>query len=398
MSRLILITSLAISMIIENHVATGQETTVKPMVMGAIQPSWMISGELIGGQSKHIVFAKAHEHPYARQILVPVIDGKFQLTLPAGHPEAYMLIPEENFETGYLRPFVVFSGENVWVTLHPGEGYTENVVSGSPLTNEYHNVRSDIGQQLRKRMAEIDSLEKQVEVGQVDEASVEVRKSQFETDYLNLYDVYFNEYPTLISYQLIKELLISTENDDMYRLAQKHYPAFAARFPDHPYTEVIGIYLNGKYQLEEGKQYVSFHADDLEGNRVLADTLLAPKVTLLNFWASWCGPCIEKTRTMIPVYEAFKDDGFDIINVAREIRNTDALNALLKREKLPWSTNLVDLESKYGVWTTYGITNQGGAMVLVDGSGAILAVNPIADEVREILGKITIHPATTPPD
>src|SRR5690606_33576268 len=159
----------------------------------------------------------------------------------------------------------------------------------------------------------------------------------------------------------------------------------AAQFPDNPYTEMIGAYLNGRYQLEQGKQYVSFHADDLEGNRVLADTLLAPKATLLNFWASWCGPCIGQTRTMVPVYEAFKDSGFDIINVAREIRNTDALNALLDREKLPWSTNLVDLESKYNVWTKYGITNEGGAMVLVDASGAILAVNPTSDEVKEIL-------------
>jgi len=137
---------------------------------------------------------------------------------------------------------------------------------------------------------------------------------------------------------------------------------------------------------------VSFHADNLEGNRVLADSLLAPKATLLNFWASWCGPCIKKTRTMVSVYEAFKDKGFDIVSVAREIRNTDALVALLEREKLPWSTNLVDLESKYGVWTKYGITNEGGAMVLIDATGAILAVNPTVDEVKDILEKIVAIP------
>ena len=387
MCRLIQLTLFAFCMTVASIIAKGQEaeTTAKPMVMGALQRSWMIAGELIDGQSKHIVFAKAHEHPYARQILVPVIDGKFQFTLPAGHPEAYMLIPDENFNAGSLHPFVVFSDESVWVTLHPGERYTENTVSGSPLTNEYHTVRSDIGQQIRERMAAIDSLEKQAEAGGVEKSALEAEKAQFETDYLKLYDEYFKEHPTLIAYQLIKDLLIATASDNVYRLVQKHYPAFAARFPDHPYTEMIGAYLNGKYQLEEGKQFVSFHADDLQGNRVLADTLLAPKATLLNFWASWCGPCIRNTRTMIPVYEAFKDSGFDIINVAREIRNTDGLSALLEREKLPWSTNLVDLESKYGVWTKYGITNEGGARVLVDASGAILAVNPTADEVREIL-------------
>lgn len=388
MSRLILITPLAVCIIGGSNIATGQETTAKPMVLGAIQRNWMISGELVNGKSKYILFAKAHEHPYARQILVPVIDGKFQLMLPAGHPEAYMLIPEENFEAGYLRPFVVFSGENVYVILHPGQGYTENTVSGSPLTDEYHKARSSIGQQLAKREAEIDSLRHQVQAGEEPGAAITAKDSLVDIEYLKLHDAYIREHPTLVSYQLIKELLIAAGSDDRYRLAKKHYPAFAARFPENPYTEMIGAYLNGRYQLEQGKQYVSFHEDDLEGNRVLADTLLAPKATLLNFWASWCGPCIGKARTMVPVYEAFKDSGFDIINVAREIRNMDALNALLDREKLPWSTNLVDLESKYGVWTKYGITNEGGAMVLIDASGTILAVNPTADEVKEILETI----------
>src|SRR5690606_9745105 len=105
MCRLTRLTLFAFCMIVAIDIAKGQETetTAKPMVMGALQRSWMIAGELIDGQSDYIVFAKAHEHPYARQILVPVIDGKFQFTLPAGHPEAYMLIPDENFNAGSLH-------------------------------------------------------------------------------------------------------------------------------------------------------------------------------------------------------------------------------------------------------------------------------------------------------
>ena len=386
MYKPLFVTSLVICLIMGScPPVTGQESTAKPMVFGALQRSWMISGELIGGTSKHIVFAKAHEHPYARQILVPVVEGKFQLMLPAGQPEAYMLIPEENFNAGYLRPFVVFSGENVYVTLHPGERFTENTVTGSPLTAEYHRVRSEIEQQLRGRIDEIARLQGEIDAGTGDEASLKAAESQLETDHLNLHDAYIGEHRTLVAYQLIKDLVIATASGPILEMAKKHYPVFAARFPDHPYTEMIGAYLNGRYQLEEGKRYISFHADDLDGNRVLADSLLAPKATLINFWASWCGPCIAKTRTMVPVYETFHNSGFDIINVAREIRNTDAIKALVDREQLPWSTNLVDLESKYNVWTQYGITNEGGAMVLVDAKGAILAVNPTADDLRQML-------------
>ena len=364
--------------------SASAQTIKKTPILGAIQENVMISGELIGGKSNHIIVSKAHEHPYSHQIVVPVIDGKFQLALPAGDSEAYMLIPEENFDAGFLRPFVVFVDENVYVTLHPSERYLENTTLGSPLTDEYHRAKADIEQRLSKRSFEVDSLWKLVEAGKVMEEEAAKKDSALGADYLTLQEAYIREHPTLVSYQLIKELLITNEDEHANQIAKQHYPAFAALFPNHPYTATIGNHLNGKFQLEQGKQYISFLAEDLDGNPVLADTLLAPKATLLNFWASWCGPCIHKARTMVPVYEAFKDKGFDIINVAREIRGTESLKALLEREQLPWSTNLVDPNSKYGVWTKYGITNLGGAMVLVDGTGNILAVNPTADEVKEL--------------
>jgi thiol-disulfide isomerase/thioredoxin len=353
-----------------------------------LQDTYLITGELVGGTSKQIMVCKAHEHPFSNQILVPVIDGKFRIALPAGKSEAYMLIPEENFE-GSLKPYIVFPEENVYVVLHPGARNTENTVSGSPLTEEYHRIMATLKQRVEMRRIEIDSLQKRVAAGQLAEEVVIAKDSVLNIDYLRWLDAYVSEHPTLVSYQFIKEIVLMSEYEGYSReIVNTHYPAFAARFPDHPYTELIATYLNGEYQREEGKQYVSFKAEDLAGNLVLADTLLAPKATLLNFWSSWCGPCIGKARTMVPVYEAFKDKGFGIINIARELRDTQSLEALLEREQLPWQVNLVDLESQYGVWHKYGITNLGGAMVLVDGDKQILAVDPTPEEVKALLEQL----------
>lgn len=353
-----------------------------------LQDVYLITGELVGGTSKQIIVCKAHEHPFSNQILVPVIDGKFMFTLPAKSAAAYMLIPEENFE-GFLRAYVIFPEPDIYVTLYPGERYAENTVTGSPLTTEYHRIRADLQQQVATREVQIDSLRDLVAAGQLAEAEVTTQDSLLNIDYLGWVDAYISEHPTLVSYQLIKDLILMAEDDaHSLKTANKHYSTFAARFPDHPYTDMIGTYLNGKYQLEEGKQYIPFKAEDLAGNLVLADTLLAPKATLLNFWSSWCGPCISKARTMVPVYEAFKDKGFGIINIARELRDTQSLEALLEREQLPWQVNLVDLESQYGVWHKYGITNLGGAMVLVDDDKQILAVDPTPEEVTALLEQL----------
>ena len=60
----------------------------------------------------------------------------------------------------------------------------------------------------------------------------------------------------------------------------------------------------------------------------------------IDVWATWCGPCIATSRTMIPVYNEYKNKGFTIVGVAAEIDNTDRLIKTLEREEFPW-LNLV---------------------------------------------------------
>lgn len=59
-----------------------------------------------------------------------------------------------------------------------------------------------------------------------------------------------------------------------------------------------------------------FHAASLGGDEVrLADVLRANKYTLVEFWASWCGPCIAEIPHLKTAYERFRDKGFEILAV-----------------------------------------------------------------------------------
>ena len=64
-------------------------------------------------------------------------------------------------------------------------------------------------------------------------------------------------------------------------------------------------------------------------------SLLKVRLALIDLWATWCGPCIAASRSMIPVYNEFKNSGFTIIGVANEIDNTNQLKKTLEREKFP---------------------------------------------------------------
>lgn len=88
---------------------------------------------------------------------------------------------------------------------------------------------------------------------------------------------------------------------------------------------------------------------------------------------------------MIPLYEQYKTKGFEVIGVARERDKKWGIQAAIA-DKYPW-LNLLEVNDDQNIWRKYGLDNSGGGVFLVDELGSILAVEPTADEVREILSK-----------
>ena len=59
----------------------------------------------------------------------------------------------------------------------------------------------------------------------------------------------------------------------------------------------------------------------------------------------------------------------------------------IERDKYPW-LNLIDLDRKIGVWDKYGVSSYAGAILLIDKSGKILAINPKIEEIEKTLEKL----------
>ncbi|MCM4156939.1 TlpA disulfide reductase family protein [Gramella sp. AN32] len=153
---------------------------------------------------------------------------------------------------------------------------------------------------------------------------------------------------------------------------------------NHPYNELSSNLINAIEYIKVGKAYVDFSAPDLNGNEVKLSDKINGKIALLDLWATWCGPCIAKSRTMVPLFSEYKDKGFSIVGVAGEFKNTDRLEKFLQKEKWPW-VQLVELDRQNRIWEKYGVDGGGGALFLIDKKGEIIAKDPTAEEVREIL-------------
>jgi thiol-disulfide isomerase/thioredoxin len=100
---------------------------------------------------------------------------------------------------------------------------------------------------------------------------------------------------------------------------------------------------------------------------------LRGKVVLLDFWASWCGPCRKENPNVVRVYEKYKDQGFEILSVSLDNKKDRWLQAI-EKDKMDWH-HVSDLKGwQNEVAQTYDVHSI-PQTILLDPDGKILARN-----------------------
>lgn len=116
--------------------------------------------------------------------------------------------------------------------------------------------------------------------------------------------------------------------------------------------------------FEKKVQAPEFTAPDLQGKMVRLKDLHG-QVILLNFWATWCGPCQWEMPEMDTLYHTFKDQGFVVLAVALDAEGAQTVAPFVKERQLTYPV-LLDTELKaarqYGIMgppSTFLIGRQG---------------------------------------
>lgn len=303
-------------------------------------------------------------------------NGRFTMIgkMPEGQLELYWLfneiVPAE-------LPMIVNKGK----TSIEGDFSTwpKIQVSGSIENNEFQLMREPILstslfiKELTKEMASVNS--------KVDSAKYNKLNEQ-------LKDMVNKTFPNLIS-SVIKEhpnsiysaLLLSKRAPGTAKEKLKIFEGFTPFVKNSRYGKECLQVLNYAISSEKiklGGLLPDFFINDFENKQVSILSLIAKnKVTLIDFWASWCSPCRTNIPKLKAIYDKFKNEGFNIIGLAFKDSEKSWKKAL-SEENMAWE----NVNDKNDIGTKlFGLTSI-PAYMLVDHSGRIISLNLLSEYIK----------------
>jgi thiol-disulfide isomerase/thioredoxin len=296
-----------------------------------------LKGTVVDTIANYVYLQKFHNKMFTTIDSVKVVDGKFSFKTKIKLPELYGL----SVNTANTPLYIFLEKTPITVKLSPAKYYSNSVVEGSASQDLFEVYKKTQNVDISKFITEHPS------------------------SIVSAYVLYRNWSYRLTPDQILQNiaLLDKSQQNSTYVKELK---------------ELVTV-LNG---LAIGKKAPDFVSKDPEGKSVRFSENLKG-YTLVDFWASWCGPCRKENPNIVAAYKEYHDKGFNIIGISLDKKKEnwikgiqdDHLDWLQVSELIYWNSEIAKL---YGVRAI-------PANYLVDSKGIIVARNLRGEELQTTL-------------
>ncbi len=122
--------------------------------------------------------------------------------------------------------------------------------------------------------------------------------------------------------------------------------------------------------LAGGQVAAAFNAQALSGRKINFPEDYRGRLVLIDFWATWCAPCLEEIPNLRKASERFRSRGLEIIGVSLDRGAANKVRSFITEQKMDWEQIVAGAEEIAGKYGVTGIPNA----FLIDGTtGRILA-------------------------
>lgn len=341
---------------------------------------FVIEGTLVNSDAKTVYLEKITGQSEVIDSVQLTENGKFKFVGTAETEGIYRL----NFSNIRAVDLVIDNTSNIELNVDAKKSMDQYEVKGSDASLEIQSVNKilyntyKIVEDLQNQYAACQNLPNAEEVG----AQIEVKYNQtMENQIVQIKDYIKKSNNMLIDFYAVSYLNI----DDNYEYIKSVLDEYKDKTESTAYTKQYVSKFSEYANLAIGSVAPEINLPDPKGNNIALSSLRG-KVVLIDFWASWCGPCRKENPNNVKLYNELKGKGFEIYGVSLDKTKEDWTKAIME-DKLTW-THVSDLKfwgseaaAKYKVESI-------PATFLIDKEGKILAKNLRGEELNLFVKKL----------
>jgi len=182
------------------------------------------------------------------------------------------------------------------------------------------------------------------------------------------------------SYYTLEELYF-LRNDLSKDSLKMFFNKFSGVYKETKYGKVISTYLENK-PINIGDNYIDIEAKN-NLNKVVKLSELKGNYILLDFWASWCGPCRQENSNLLRLYKKYNKKGFEIYSFSTD-NNKESWEKAVKKDSIFW-TSVIDENGSYSTMSALYNVRAIPTSFLINPEGKIISKNLRGQELDDKL-------------